>query len=51
MSASNDLQRVKLQIFDSANGLIDSPDTAPAAARPQTLLTQDKSAGDIDVNS
>ncbi len=50
MAASDDLQRVELQVLDRAHGLLGALDAAPAPPGPQALLAEDEATGCIDVD-
>ncbi len=50
VAASDDLQRVELQILHRAHGLLGARAAAPAPPRPQALLAQNEAAGCLDVD-
>jgi len=50
LAASDDLQRVELQVLDLPHGLLRALDTAPAPPGPQALLAEDETTGYINVD-
>ena len=50
LAASDDLQRVELQVLHRAHGLLGALDAAPAPPGPQALLAEDEATGCIDVD-
>ena len=50
MAASDDLQRIELQVLHRAHGLLGALDAAPAPPWPQTLLGEDEAAGCVDID-
>ena len=50
MAASDDLQRIKLQVLYLAHGLLGPFDASPPPPGPQALFAQDEAAGSISVD-
>ena len=50
LAAGDDLQRVELQVFHGAHGLLDARQAAPAPPRPQALPAEDIATGGFDVD-
>lgn len=50
MAARDDLQRVELQVFHRAHGLLGARDASPAPPGPQALLAEDEATGCINID-
>jgi len=50
LGASDDLQRVELQVFHGAHGLLCSLEAAPTPPWPQALLAEDETTGYVNVD-
>ncbi len=48
LAASEDVQRVELQVLHRAHGLLGARDASPAPPGPQTLLAEDEATGCLD---